>query len=113
MAEYKVGYKKPPSHSQFKPGNRANPHGRRGKQKPRSEAEIVHDIMNGLVEFCEGGKSKRVPRIEFLVKYHGAAALRGDVGAAETLLKIRTQFAANRAIEPMVVRLTKHDMAVC
>jgi hypothetical protein len=28
MADYEVGYNKPPRHSQFKPGNCANPHGR-------------------------------------------------------------------------------------
>jgi Family of unknown function (DUF5681) len=102
MAEYKIGYKKPPPHSRFKLGNRANPHGRRGKQELRTEAEIVHDVMNDLVEFREGGKSKRMRRIELLIKSYGAAALRGDVSAAEALLKIRDQFAKNRAIEPMV-----------
>ena len=73
MADYKVGYKKPPRHSQFKPGNRANPHGR-GKQKQRKEAEIVHDVMNGLVEFREGNKSKRAPRIE-LAQQHSEVTL--------------------------------------
>ena len=101
MTEYEVGYKKPPRSSQFKPGNRANPHGRRGKKKPRTEAQIIHDAMNGLVDFREGGKSKRIRRIELLIKSYGAAALRGDVSAAEALLKIRDQFAKNRAIEPM------------
>jgi hypothetical protein len=113
MAEYEVGYKKPPRHSQFKPGNRANPHGRRGKQKPRTEAEIVHDVMNGLVDFREGGKSKRMRRIELLIKSCGAAALKGDIGAAEALLKIRTQFDKHRAIEPVVVVLSKRDAAAC
>jgi hypothetical protein len=112
MAEYEVGYKKPPRHSQFKSGNRANPHGRRGKQKPRTEAEIVHDVMNGLVDFREGGKSKRMRRIELLIKSCGAAALKGDIGAAEALLKIRTQFDKHRAIEPVVVVLSKRDWAV-
>ena len=111
MAEYEVGYQKPPRHSQFKPGNRANPHGRRGKKKPRTEAEIVHDVMNGLVDFREGGKSKRMRRIELLIKSCGAAALKGDIGAAEALLKIRTQFDKHRAIEPVVVVLSKRDAA--
>lgn len=109
MSDYEVGYKKPPRHSQFKPGNRANPHGR-GKKKLRKEAEIVHEVMNGLVDFREGGKSKRMRRIELLIKSCGAAALRGDVGAAEALLKIRTQFDGHRAIEPVVLRLSKRDM---
>ena len=109
MADYKVGYKNPPRHSQFKPGNRANPHGR-GKRKRRTEAEIVHEIMTQSVSFHEGGKSKRASRIELLIKNLGAAALKGDVGAAEALLKIRKDFANNRAIEPVVLVLSKWDM---
>jgi Family of unknown function (DUF5681) len=110
MASYEVGYKKPPQHSQFKPGNRANPHGRRGKGRRRRESEIVHDIMHGRVDFREGGKPKRASRIEVIIKEYGEAALRGDVRAAETLLKIRAEFSENRAIEPILIRLTKDDM---
>ena len=110
MADYKVGYKKPPRHSQFKPGNRANPRGR-GKRERRTEAEIVHEIMTQPVSFREGGKSKRVSRIELMIKSFGAAALNGDVGAAEALLKIRKDFANNRAIEPIIIPFTKRDMA--
>jgi hypothetical protein len=112
MADYKVGYKKPPLHSQFKPGNRANPDGRRGKRERRTEAEIVNEIMTKPVSFREGGKSKRASRIELMIKSLGAAALKGDVGAAEALLKIRKDFADNRAIEPCVIRLTERDLAV-
>ena len=109
MANYEVGYKKPPQHSQFKPGNRANPHGR-GKQEPRKEAEIAREVMNGLVDLREGGKSKRMRRIELLIKCTGAAALRGDLRAAEALLKIRAEFSDNRAIEPALLHLTARDM---
>ena len=104
MADYEVGYKKPPRHSQFKPGNCANPHGR-GKRKRRTEAEFVHEIMTQPVSFREGGKSKRASRIELLIKSYGAAALNGDVSAAEALLKIRKNFEKHPAIEPVVVRL--------
>jgi len=110
MADYEVGYKKPPRHSRFKPGNRANPHGR-GKRKQRTEAAIVHEIMTQRVTFVEGGKSKRAPRIALMIKRLGAAALNGDVGAAEALLKIRKDFANNRAIEPIIIPFTKRDMA--
>ena len=110
MSDYEVGYKKPPRHSQFKPGNRANPHGRRGKAERRRESEIVHDLMNGLVDVREGGKSKRMRRIELLIKSYGAAALRGDVGAAVALLKIRAEFSQNSAIEPIVIRMPVSDM---
>ena len=109
MASYKVGYKKPPQHSQFKPGNRANPHGRRGKAGRRRESQIVYDIMQGRVDFREGGNPKRASRIEVMIKSYGEAALRGDVRAAETLLKIRAEFSDNRAIQPILIPMTLDD----
>jgi uncharacterized protein DUF5681 len=109
MADYEVGYKKPPRHSQFKPGNRANPQGR-GKRTRRTEAEIVNELMTQSVSFREGDKLKRASRIELMIKSFGAAALKGDVGAAAALLKIRKDFADNRAIEPVVLVLAKSDM---
>ena len=110
MTDYEVGYKKPPRHSQFKPGNRANPHGR-GTRKVRREAEIVNEIMTAPVEYREGGKLKRAPRIELMIKSYGARALKGDVAAAEALLKIRENFEGHRAIEPNVLQLPKSAMA--
>jgi hypothetical protein len=111
MADYKVGYKKPPHHSRFKPGNRANPHGR-SKRQQRTEAEIVNEVMNGPVEFREGSTSKRASRIELLIKRYGAAALRGDISAAKALLKIRADFDRHPAIEPAVFRLSSRDAVV-
>jgi hypothetical protein len=64
MVDYETGYKKRPKHSQFKPGNRANPHGHRGKKEPRTAAEIFNEVMNEFVEYREGGKAKRAPRID-------------------------------------------------
>jgi hypothetical protein len=56
MADYEVGYKKPPRHSQFKPGNRANPHGR-GKRKVRTEAganafQVWKQLLVDHAGFC-------------------------------------------------------------
>ena len=89
---YDVGYKKPPRHSQFKPGNRGNPKGR-GKRQVLTEREIAENVMNFAAEFFHRGKRKRAPRIELTIKRFGAAALKGDVGAAAMLLKLRAYFA--------------------
>jgi Family of unknown function (DUF5681) len=67
MPSYEVGYKKPPRHSQFKPGNRCNPKGR-GKRKVETEAEILKRVLNFPAEFRHGGKSKRAPRIELMIR---------------------------------------------
>jgi hypothetical protein len=110
MADYETGYKKPPKHSQFKPGNCANPHGRRGKKEPRTAAEIFNEVMNQFAEYREGGKAKRAPRIELLVKRYGAAALKGDVGAAANLLKLREKFEKLPNVTPILIPMTEQDM---
>jgi hypothetical protein len=110
MANYETGYKKPPKHSQFKPGNRANPHGRRGKKEPRTVAEIFNEVMNQFVEYREGGKPKRAPRIELLIKRYGAEALKGDVGAAANLLKLREKFEKLPDVTTILIPTTERDM---
>lgn len=111
MADYEVGYGKPPRYSRFKPGNRANPYGRRGKKKPRTEAEIFNDVMNGLATYHEGGKSKRAPRLELLIKTYGAAALKGDVRAAANLLKLHEIFEKIPDIGPIILPMTEVELS--
>jgi len=110
MANYEIGYKKPPRDSQFKAGNRDNPKGR-GKRKVPTEAEILKNVMNFPAEFRHRGKSKRAPRIELTIKRFGAAALKGDVGAAAMLLKMRAHFEKHGDINPrkITVRLSAVD----
>jgi hypothetical protein len=110
MVDYEVGYKKPPRHSQFKPGNRANPHGR-GKRKLRMEAEIFNEVMNDFAEYHQGGKAKRAPRIEVLIRCYGAAALNGDVAAAANLLKLREKFEKLPNIGPIPIPMSLRDQA--
>ena len=111
MADYEVGYKKPPRHSQFKRGNRANPHGR--KRKPRTEAEIFNDVMDHVAEYRQGGKKKRAPRVELLIKRYGAAALKGDVSAAANLLTLREKFEKRPDVVPRFIPMTEQDMDAC
>ena len=113
MPSYEVGYKKPPRHSQFKPGNRCNPKGR-GKRKVETEAEILKRVLNFPAEFRHGGKSKRAPRIELMIRSLGSNALKGDVGAAAMLLKIRAHCEKYGDINPTIItlRFCKEDLWV-
>ena len=113
MPSYEVGYKKPPQHSQFKPGNRCNPKGR-GKRKVETEAEIIKRVLNFPAEFHHGGKSKLAPRIELMIRSVGLKALKGDIGAAAMLLTIRAHCEKHGDIIPTIVtlRMYKEDMRV-
>lgn len=86
--EYEVGYKKPPRHTQFKPGNRCNPRGR-GKATAETPADIMRRVLNEPAEYRMGAKVKRAPQIELLVRKICTRACKGDVKAAGDLLKIR------------------------
>ena len=83
----------------------------RGKRKQRTEAEIVNEVLNSPVEFREGGKSKRARRIEVLIKSLGAAALKGDVSAAEALLKLRANFEGIPPSNQSLYGFTERDHA--
>ena len=113
MPSYEVGYKKPPRHSQFKPGNRANPKGG-GKRKVATEAEILQRVLNFPAKFRYRGKWRRAPLIEVLIRSFGAAALKGDVSAAAMLLRIRTDCEKHGDINPTIItlRLSERDMWV-
>ena len=113
MPSYEIGYKKPPRHSQFKPGNRCNPKGR-GKRKVETEAEIIKRVLNFPAEFHHGGKSKRAPRIELMIRSLGAAALKGDIGAAAMLLQIRAHCETHGDITPTIItlRMSEEGMQV-
>jgi hypothetical protein len=89
MGDYEIGRGKPPKHSQFKKGNRANPNGRRGKRKPVVIAEIIDNVLNGRAEYRERGRTKKATRRELTIKSHIRRALGGDLKSIEALLLLR------------------------
>jgi hypothetical protein len=89
MADYPVGYKKPPSHTQFKKGQSGNPKGR-----PKGVKNIATDIKEELEEFVqitEGNKTFLVTKQRALIKSLLAKASKGDVRAAQTLLGLKAE----------------------
>jgi hypothetical protein len=80
-----VGYKKPPKHSQFKPGQSGNPKGR-----PKGTKNLATDLEEELKEIIlvtEGGKQRETTKQRAMVKSLFAKALKGDVRAIGVLLK--------------------------
>lgn len=87
MSDFEVGYGKPPKHTQFKVGNRANPKGR-PKRAPLAKAEIIHDVLNELAQYTEGGRRKTSTRHELVIKKVLSETLNGDMKAAVLLLNL-------------------------
>ena len=61
--------------------------------------------MGAAVEYREGGRTRKASRWELSVRRHLKNALKGDVGAAEALLKIRAQAQAKRDSTTQVVQI--------
>ena len=74
--DYRVGYKRPPRHTQFKPGESGNPKGR--PKKRASLNETILSYLKKLVTITNAGKTQRVPMIDAIVMAHVAKAAKGD-----------------------------------
>lgn len=84
--EYRVGYKKPPKHSQFKKGGSGNAKGR-----PKRTRNLKTDLAEELAEQIvvrEGERTLRVSKQRAIVKSLTAKTLRGDARAAAIILSL-------------------------
>lgn len=84
--DYKVGYGKPPKHSQFKPGTSGNPSGR-----PRGTKNLRTDLSEELSEkitVTEGGKQLEISKQRALVKSLAAKSIKGETAAARVLINL-------------------------
>jgi hypothetical protein len=82
--DYPVGYRKPPRHSQFRPGTSGNPKGRK-----RGSLNLKTDLESELKESIrirEGEREFSVSKQRAMIKALLAKALKGDARAASLLI---------------------------
>ena len=86
MAEddQKVGYRRPPLATRFKPGQSGNPSGKR-KARP-TVSQRLDRILAEVVPVTEGGKSKRMPKEEVFLRQLVTRAIGGDRQSARLIL---------------------------
>ena len=87
MADYKVGYGRPPVSGRFRPGVSGNPRGR-PKRRPTPLPEIIENALNDPIEYRERGKTKVATHRELSLNLLVDRAVKGDLDAAEMALKI-------------------------
>ena len=81
---YEVGYGKPPLHSRFKPGQSGYTGGR--KQAKPSPSELLDRILEEKLTVSEGGKSKRMPKLEVFLRQLVAHAIANDRQSVKLVL---------------------------
>lgn len=80
----KVGYKRPPRATQFKPGRSGNPSGK--NKGSRNIATELSDILSEQVTFTEGGAIKTMTKQRALASALVSAAIGGDLRATAIVL---------------------------
>ena len=84
-----VGYKSPPVHTRFQPGEFGNPSGRaKGSQNFKT---LFNKILNEKIAVREGPDVKKVSKAEAILRTVVVGALKGDVRHAAMLMKFAEQ----------------------
>lgn len=108
--DYDIGYRKPPKHTQFKPGQSGHPNGR-----PKGAKNLKTELMEELHEMIpikEDGKAKTVSKQRAMLKALTAKALHGDTRSANIILNMVFKLVHEEDIESEPVDLTASDKAI-
>lgn len=84
MSNDEVGYRRPPRHSQFKPGQSGNPKGRR--KHIRNIANDIDEELREPITIRENGRERKISKQRAFVKSLVAAAIKGDVRAINAVV---------------------------
>ena len=83
---YLVGYRRPPKATQFAQGKSGNPKGRPKGSRP--VGAVLQDIIQQKVAVTEGGKTRRIPALEVIIRRLTNDAMRSDPRAIKLLLSL-------------------------
>ena len=87
-----VGYKRPPKNTQFKKGQTGNPKGR--PKNIRNFTTDLRDELSELITVRENGQERKITKLRALVKALVAAAIKGDMRAANAIVTFSTKSVA-------------------
>lgn len=90
LNDREVGYGRPPKATRFAPGKSGNPRGR--PKGSRSVGAILNGIMSQKVTVSEGGRTRRVSRLEVMLLRLANDAARGDARVTKLLLELNDRY---------------------
>ena len=86
---YAVGYKRPPLHTRFQPGQSGNPSGRRrGSENLKT---LLEKILCEEIALQEGNVTKTISKAEAVLRKLVISALKGETRSQQTLFRLAEQ----------------------
>ena len=95
---YEIGYRRPPKATQFKSGASGNPRGR--PKGSKNFATLLEQALSELVVVNEGGRRKKVSRMQAMVMRLVSDALQGDQKSFLTLVEVMRKTGQLQQTEP-------------
>ena len=109
-ADNRVGYRQPPKHSRFRPGQSGNARGRPPGVK--SLPDIVRKIVGQKVTVTENGRARRVPRLEAILLRAASEASRGDGRALRLVLQLTERYGETAQTGAEREQIAAEDIAI-
>lgn len=107
---YKIGYKNPPKHTRFKPGQSGNPKG-----KPKGTNNLQTDFDEELGEqiiIKESGTARKISKQRVIVKALVAKAAKGDTAAAAKVFEQSNRASGTDAADDCEQDISAEDKAI-
>ena len=109
-SHHKVGYGRPPTATQFKPGKSGNPRGR--PKGPKSVGAVLNDILHRRIEVTENGRTHRIPVLEVMLRRLANEAVRSDPRALKLMLSIMDRYAEAPEVGPHLEEMLAEDREI-
>ncbi len=113
--EYTVGHGKPPAHSRWRKGQSGNPSG--GRKSQATPLQYLDSILAEMVTVNEGGKPRKICKLEAFVRLLVHGALNGDKQCMKILIELLRELekakdeprSQNEIIASVLMRLSYQD----
>lgn len=105
---YDVGYKKPPQHSRFQPGQSGNPKGR--PKGAKGMTTLLEKAMKETVTVQKNGKPYKVSKLEVAITQMANKAAQGDLKAIQYLTPLLRDMEAKAEGQKKDMTLTEADL---
>ena len=108
---YKVGYRRPPVHTRWQKGQSGNPSGGRVRGSRNFKTELEEEL-NELVQISEGGTGRVVSKQRGILKRAVEKAMKGDMRAADLVIRWMDQHLDVEPEDDPVERLDDGDRSI-
>jgi hypothetical protein len=109
-AETAVGYQRPPTANQFKPGQSGNPRGR--PKGSRSVGAVLQDILRQKVAVTENGRTRRLSTLDIVLRRLANDAMRNETSAVKLILTLVERYGESPATQIQIEDLLAEDRAI-